>query len=192
MKKRWYNYLWLWSILYLLLGLFNIMFAWLGMIMFCLPLIIAVTAGSKSFCSRYCDRGQLLRMMGTQLGLSRYHDVPGWLKSRWFRYGFMVFFLAMFANVLYATWLVGAGSRSLHEAITLFWMFDVPWHWEHTAAVPLWAVQFAFGLYSLMVTSLALSILTLLIYKPRSWCVYCPMGTMTQMICRAKEPPREE
>ncbi len=25
-------------------------------------------------------------------------------------------------------------------------------------------------------------------YRPRAWCVICPMGTMTQAICRAKVP----
>jgi hypothetical protein len=26
----------------------------------------------------------------------------------------------------------------------------------------------------------------MLLFKPRSWCVYCPMGTMTQGICKLK------
>ena len=26
----------------------------------------------------------------------------------------------------------------------------------------------------------------MVLFKPRSWCVYCPMGTMTQLICKAK------
>ena len=55
-----------------------------------------------------------------------------------------------------------------------------------TCALPI--SQFAFGLYSLMVTSLILALITMLLYKPRSWCVYCPMGTMTQLICQAKAP----
>lgn len=27
---------------------------------------------------------------------------------------------------------------------------------------------------------------TMVLFKPRSWCVYCPMGTMTQLICKVK------
>mgnify|MGYP007109812247 CR=1 FL=1 len=46
--------------------------------------------------------------------------------------------------------------------------------------------QFAFGFYSIMLTSSILGIITLLLFKPRSWCVYCPMGTITQLICRWK------
>ena len=34
MKKKWYDYLWIWTIIYFVLGFFNILFAWLGMIDF--------------------------------------------------------------------------------------------------------------------------------------------------------------
>lgn len=34
--------------------------------------------------------------------------------------------------------------------------------------------------------STVLGFVTMLLFKPRSWCVYCPMGTMTQLICKGK------
>mgnify|MGYP000152243079 FL=1 len=46
--------------------------------------------------------------------------------------------------------------------------------------------QFAFGFYSVMLTSTVLGFVTMLLFKPRFWCVYCPMGTMTQLICKGK------
>lgn len=114
MKKRWYDYLWIASSVYFLLGFVNILFAWLGLVCFFLPLIISVAGGGKAYCNRYCGRGQLFALLGGRLGLSRKKDPPKFLRSKWFRYGFLAFF------------------------------------------------------------------------KPRSWCVYCPMGTMTQLICKAK------
>ena len=36
--RHWYDYLWIASLTYLILGFFNIMFAWLGMICFLVPL----------------------------------------------------------------------------------------------------------------------------------------------------------
>ncbi|MBO6290652.1 MAG: 4Fe-4S binding protein, partial [Selenomonas sp.] len=78
------------------------------------------------------------------------------------------------------------GAGSLREVVTFFWAFDVPWHFAYPVAVEPWAAQFAFGFYSLMLTSAILGIITMLCFKPRSWCVYCPMGTMTQLICKAK------
>lgn len=186
MKHRWYHYLWIWSVLYFILGFFNIAFAWLGMISFCLPFVFAIGFGNKAFCNRYCDRGQLLRMLGSQLGFSRRRDMPAWLKSRWFRYGFLAFFLIMFGQVIYTTYLVFSGASSLREVVTLFWSIELPWNWAYRAGISPAAAQFAFGLYSLMLTSALIGILTMLLYRPRSWCVYCPMGTMTQLICWAK------
>ena len=186
MKQHWYNYLWIWSVIYFTMGFFNILFAWLGLISFFLPLIFAIGKGSKGFCNRYCDRGQLLRMLGSQKGFSRQKDMPGWMKSKAFRYGFMVFFLVMFGNMLFGTYQVCAGAASLSEVVTFFWTLDVPWHFAYRTAADPWVSQFAFGFYSLMLTSAIFGILTMLLYKPRSWCVYCPMGTMTQIICKAK------
>ena len=185
-KSHWYNYLWIWSVVYFAMGFFHILFAWLGLISFFLPLIFAVGFGNKGFCNRYCDRGQLLRALGGQKGFSRRKDAPDWMKSKTFRYGFLAFFMAMFANMLYMTYQVYAGTAELRQVVTLFWSIPVPWEWAYQGGVEPWAAQFAFGFYSMMLTSAILGILTMLAYKPRSWCVYCPMGTMTQLICKMK------
>ena len=116
----------------------------------------------------------------------RYRDVPGWLRSRFFRYGFLVFFMVMFCNMLHVTWLVFSGAENLRQVVTLLWVFKLPWQWAYSGAVTPWVAQFAFGFYSIMITSTVLGIISLLLWKPRSWCVYCPMGTMTQFICKAK------
>ena len=67
-KKRWYDFLWVAELLYLTLGLFNILFAWLGMLFFTIPLLIAVFGGGKAYCNRYCGRGQLFGLLGSKLG----------------------------------------------------------------------------------------------------------------------------
>mgnify|MGYP007004081662 CR=1 FL=1 len=69
----------------------------------------------------------------------------------------------------------------------MLWTFRLPWqHAYHGTGLPLWTAQFAFGFYSVMLTSTILGLATMVLFRPRSWCVYCPMGTMTQMICKAK------
>ena len=186
MKKHWYQYLWIVSALYILLGFVNILFAWLGLLCFFIPLIISITKGSKGYCNRYCGRGQLFFVLGNQLGLSRKKDIPAWMRSKAFRYGFLIFFFAMFFNMLYMTYLVFAGTESLRQVVTLLWTMKLPWNWAYTVNVTPWVAQFAFGFYSVMLTSTVLGLITMLLYKPRSWCVYCPMGTLTQLICKAK------
>ena len=106
MKKQWYDYLWILSLTYLILGFFNIMFAWLGLICFFVPLLISLIKGTKGYCNRYCGRGQLFGLLGGTFGLSRKTDIPKWMKSKWFRYGFLIFFFTMFFLMLWNTYLV--------------------------------------------------------------------------------------
>ena len=91
-NKHWYDYLWIWSIVYFTLGFFNILFAWLGMIDFILPLVIAVVGGNKAFCNQYCGRGQLFALIGGKMKCSRKKATPKWMSSKWFRYGFLLYF----------------------------------------------------------------------------------------------------
>lgn len=60
MKKHWYDYLWIVSLAYLCLGFFNILFAWLGLACFFIPLIMAAAGGTKGYCNRYCGPGTAL------------------------------------------------------------------------------------------------------------------------------------
>ena len=187
-EKKWYDYLWILSVSYLILGFFNIMFAWLGLLCFFIPLIISVVNGNKAYCNRYCGRGQLFGLVGGRFGFSRNKDIPKWMKSKAFRYGFLIFFLIMFIQMLWNTYLVFSGARNLNEVITLLWTFKLPWNWAyHGNFISDWTAQFAFGFYSVMLTSTILGFITMILFKPRSWCVYCPMGTMTQLICKAKD-----
>ena len=186
--KHWYDYLWVYAIIYFALGFFNILFAWLGMIDFLLPLFLAIFGGNKFFCNHLCGRGQLFSKLGTDLKCSRCKPTPRWMSSKWFRYGFLLFFLTMFGNMVFQTYLVAAGAASLREAIKLFWTFRVPWGWAYTAGtVTDWVAQFSFGFYSLMLTSLLLGLIVMVLYKPRTWCAFCPMGTITQGICKLKK-----
>ncbi|MBQ6994279.1 MAG: 4Fe-4S binding protein [Lachnospiraceae bacterium] len=186
-KKKWYDYLWIFSTVYLMLGFFNIMFAWFGLICFITPLLISIVKGNKAYCNKYCGRGQLFSMLGGRFGLSRKKDMLKWMRTPYFRYGFLVFFLIMFGVMLWNTYLVFIGAQDLKQVVTLLWTFKVPWQWAyHGTLLSPGVAQFAFGFYSVMLTSTILGLITMMLFKPRSWCVYCPMGTMTQMICKMK------
>ena len=186
-KKHWNDYLWLWTILYFALGFFNILFAWLGMIDFLVPIFVALFGGNKGFCNHYCGRGQLFQQLGGCMKCSRNKPAPKWLSAKWFRYGFLVFFLTMFGSMVFQTYLVMAGAGNLGEAIKLLWLFRVPWGWAYTAGTVADSVaQFAFGFYSLMLTSTIIGLVVMAFFKPRTWCTFCPMGTMTQTICKIK------
>ncbi|MBE5890011.1 MAG: 4Fe-4S binding protein [Lachnospiraceae bacterium] len=185
-KRHWYDYLWIWPIVYFALGFFNIIFAWLGMIDFIVPIIIAVVKGNKSFCNRYCGRGKLFAVIPTLFKGKTKRVAPKWMYSKWFRYGFLVFFLTMFGSMVYQTYLVFGGA-TLRTAVKLFWTFRVPWRWAYTTPfVPDWIIQYSYGFYSLMLTSTLIGLIVMVLYRPRTWCTFCPMGTMTQGICQLR------
>lgn len=185
-KLKWNDYLWIVSVLYLALGFFNILFAWLGMLCFLIPLGISAFKGNKSYCNKYCGRGQLFQLLGDKYKLSKKKDIPKFLKSKFFRYGFLVFFLLMFINMIWLTFIVFTSGSEAKQFVTLLWSFKLPWNWTNISFIEPWIAQFAFGFYSMMLTSTILGAVTMILYKPRSWCVYCPMGTMTQGICIIK------
>ena len=88
-KKTFKDYMWILSVTYLALGFFNILFAWLGLLCFSIPLIISLTGHGKTYCNIYCGRGQMLDLIGNKLKLSKNRDIPKFLRSKWFRYGFL-------------------------------------------------------------------------------------------------------
>lgn len=190
--RHWHDYLFVITPIYLALGFFNILFAWIGMLFFCLPLIISIVGGGKLYCNRFCDRGQFLELLGYTFKLSRNKPTPAWMRSKAFRYGFLIFFLAMFASMVFTTWLVFSGANELGMTVQLLWTFQLPWDWAYPVAVDPGVAQYAFGFYSLMLTSNLIGFVVMALFKPRTWCVFCPMGTMTQLISRlraGKEQP---
>ncbi len=182
--KSWSDYLWIASAIYLVLGFFNILFAWLGMICFITPLVISLITGNKGYCHKYCGRGKLFAILGTKL--SRNKPMPKFMRTPYFRYGFLIFFMTMFANMVFTTYLVFAGTADFSEVVTILWSFKLPWAFANGTSVSPWIAQFAFGFYSVMLTSTIIGLVVMILYKPRSFCVFCPMGTMTQGICKLK------
>ncbi len=184
-NRYWYDYLWIITPIYLILGFFNILFAWLGLIFFLTPIIIAVFKKDKSYCNRYCDKGKFLQLLGKNFKLSRNRATPSWIVSKYFRYGFLVFFLLMFGQMLWITYLVFKEITGCKEIVKLLWTLKIPWIWSyHNKEIAPWIIQFAFGFYSMMLTSTFIGIIFMIFFKPRSWCTFCPMGTMTQLICK--------
>lgn len=134
-SKKWSDYLWLVSATYFTLGFFNIVFAWLGVICFMIPLFMAVFGGGKGYCNNYCGRGQLFLQIGNTLGWSRRKVAPRWLSSKWFRHGFLLFFMFFFIQMIILTVMVAKGAENLHQTIHLLWTFDVPWHWAYPVEI---------------------------------------------------------
>ena len=154
---------------------------------FFIPLIISLVSGTKHYCNRCCGRGQLLALLGGRFGLSRKRDIPRWMKSNAFRYGFLAFFPSdVPANALEHLSGVrrraGGNSAGRHAAVDL----QAPWHWAY---------------HGTLLAGVARLTLVLQRSAPayhgagpcRPWSCSSPaagastaIGSMTQLICKAK------
>lgn len=47
---------------------------------------------------------------------------------------------------------------------------------------PVGAIQIMKGIMAQVEMEKCIGFATMILFKPRSWCVYCPMGTMTQLV----------
>ena len=83
MKKKWYDYLWILSLTYLILGFFNILFAWLGLLCFFHPTDHLGASGDQGILQPLLRPGAAIRFVGGALrplpeaGHPRMDEEPG-------------------------------------------------------------------------------------------------------------------
>ena len=83
----------------------------------------------------------------------------------------------MFFLMLWNTYLVFSEARDLKEVVTLLWTFKVPWHWAyHGTLFHPGAAQFAFGFYSIMLTSTVLGLITMVLFRAPQLVRLLPYG----------------
>ena len=75
--------------------------------------------------------------------------------------------MIMFGQMCFNTALVFPGRQSLKQVVTLLWTFRLPWQQAYSVTgLPPWVPQFAFGFYSVMLTSTILGLITMLLLSP--------------------------
>ncbi len=92
MKKHWYDYLWIFSSIYLILGLFNILFAWLGLICFLVPLMISVVKGAKPIAIDSAGAGSCSNCLAANLGFHGRKHRQNFCGQNGFDMGFDLFY----------------------------------------------------------------------------------------------------
>ena len=188
-KKRWFDYLWIGELLYLVLGLSNILFAWLGMLFFFHPPACGHIWREQGLLQPLLRTGTALGHFGRKVEAFKKCTTAEIFAQPLVSIRILAFFMVMFGLMLFSTYQVFSGAP-LRESVILLWVFRLPWQWAKVDMVAPWFAQFAFGFFGVMLTSTVLGILTMILFRPRSWCVYCPMGTMTQGICVLKNGKR--
>ncbi|MDF2522650.1 MAG: hypothetical protein K0R31_291 [Clostridiales bacterium] len=186
MKRGSRNYLYLVTILFFVLGFFNIIFAWLGFACLTIPFILLIKNKRKTWCQGYCPRASLFETLFKNRSLSGKAG-PDWLtrgKVKW--YVFVYFIFNLFVIVM-STIMVFTGKRAPVEKVRFLVAFQMPWDMPNLldfAVFPSWTVHLSFRLYSMMFTTTVLGLLLAWIFKPRTWCTICPVNTASDLILK--------
>ena len=127
----------------------------LGLIL--IPLMLGLTAlaffNGKVWCGKICPHGSLFDSL--LMPISRNASIPGFFKSKWFAGAFFIFFMTMMGMRLNKA-LAYSGQTTFIDKLGYVFVFN----------------------YTVVTVAGVLLALTV---APRTWCSFCPMGTMQKL-----------
>jgi len=136
------------------MALFNIVFAWLGFLCLIMPFVFVIKDNKKTWCQSYCPRSNLFTNL-------------------------LMIFLSAFMVIL--------DKRDPLEKVRFLIAFQLPWNMPNLldiGVMPDWVVHLGFRAYSMMITTTVIGLLVGYLYRPKPWCVICPMGTLSSLALR--------
>lgn len=182
------NYLFLFTLGFFVIGIINIHFALLGIICMLTPFILLWKNKKKTWCQGYCPRANLYTKIGKQPFFPSYHT-PAYLirgNMKWIMLGYFgisLFFITM------STIAVARGFREpmnyLRFLIILPIPFELPQIFQITK-LPVFLSHLSYRFYSMMLTTTILGLILGIFFKPRTWCVICPINTTSDLLLKKK------
>ena len=179
-KHRAANALYIVTLLFFALGLVNMFFAWLGLICFALPFVLLIKNKHKTWCSTYCPRASLFNRLLSRI--SRHTNPPRWLVGKDARDYVLIYFGVNLFVAILSTVMVFKGRVDALDSLRLLMVWQVPWEVPQLLdlpGIPPWSVHATFRIYSIFLTSTLVGLLLGLLFKPRTWCAICPVGTVS-------------
>jgi hypothetical protein len=174
------KHLFIFTLVYFLLGVIHIHFALLALFCLMFPIILLVATKKKTWCQGYCPRASLFTVCTKGANCSS--KIPRFFVTGNMKWIVLVYFLINLFVITATTIRVSAGGmmpmNSLRFLLFIQLPFDLPQLFHFYNAAP-WMTHLSYRLYSMMMTTTFIGILFAFIYKPRTWCVICPISTVS-------------
>jgi hypothetical protein len=183
MKPNWTKYLYVVTILFFILGFFNIIFAWLGFVCLTLPFVMLVKDKKKTWCQKYCPRASLFTTLFKGKSLTG-KTVPKWIVNKTAKRIILIYFSFNLFVLIMSTIMVSKGRVDVVDKIRFLMAFQLPWNlpqFLNITSIPNWAVHLSFRIYSMMFSTTVIGLLLGWLYKPRTWCTICPVNTISDI-----------
>ena len=99
----------------------------------------------------------------------------------------LTYFSINFLMICLSTLMVFLDKRDPIEKVRFLMAFQLPWTMPNLldiGVMPDWAVHLGFRVYSMMFTTTIIGLLVGYLYRARTWCSICPMGTLSNLALR--------
>lgn len=179
MKKSFQDFSFIYTLAIFLLGLINIAFALIGALCYLGPLVLYLMHRDKTWCRTYCPRASFLNTSLSKISL--HLKAPKWLNSASVKEFFIIY---MGLNLFFAsmsTLMVALGRIQPMLYVRLFMVFKAPLVLPQIVNFdwPTAVLHFSYRIYSMMLSSIMIGLVLGFLYAPRTWCVICPVNTLS-------------
>ena len=99
----------------------------------------------------------------------------------------LTYFGINFLMIFLTTLMVFLDKRDPIEKVRFLMAFQLPGTMPNLldiGVMPDWVVHVGFRIYSMMVTTTIIGLLVTYLYRARTWCAICPMGTLSSLALR--------
>lgn len=182
MKKQNINYqntLFFITILFFIIGIVHISFAIIGLACFIIPFILFGIYKEKIWCKFYCPRAGLFSRIIGKISLKK--KIPKFITSKRMKNGVLIYFGINMFFVLMSTLMVALGKIAPLNEIRFLIAFTLPINLPQllTISPPSVLMHLGYRVYSIMLTSTTIGIVLGIIFAPRTWCIICPIQSLT-------------
>lgn len=172
------------TLLYFSLGFVSILFGLLAIFCMGIPFILLATYKKKVWCSTYCPRASLLMQTGTK---RKARAIPRQFSNGTLKKAMLWYFGLNLLFITGSTIQVAMHNMASMEYIRLFIVIPlVPLPQLITIDAPPALMHLSYRLYSMMLSSTLLGIALSRMYRPRTWCAICPVGTLSNALLKGK------
>lgn len=179
------------TIAYFLLPFINIYFAFLAIFCMGIPFYLLFKNNKNTWCSGICPRADYLSFFRI---FSLGKKAPDWLLGEKFKRNLLMYFCMNIMFITLSSFMVYSGNLAAIDKIRLFIAFQLPWNMPQLVTLtfdsPL-LLHLAFRFYSLMLSSTILGSILATVYKPRTWCVVCPVKTLSTAYLNRTDKSKE-
>ena len=173
--------LYLFTLGFFLSGFINIHLSLLGFLCMTIPLALLLVKEDKLWCKSYCPRFGFFNKVKKVSGTRR-RPAPRFLSKGDLKWMLLAYFLMSLFFILGSTIRVALGQMDPMLMLRFFIILPIPADLPQLLSFPEvapWLTHLAYRIYSMMLTTTVLGLIITLLYRPRTWCLVCPIGTIS-------------